>query len=105
MRGLGVNAWGILWVAVVGTLIAGPGCGAEKVTGIAECDDYLSKYQKCVEHLPAERKEAFEQHLERTRAAWVALAKNPGTRPALHQSCSLSLEAARSSTAQYHCTW
>jgi hypothetical protein len=74
--------------------------------GVAECDDYLSKYQRCVaERVPGDKKKAFEDALARTRTSWQALAGNPGARPGLPQACSLALQTARTTLKQYSCSW
>jgi hypothetical protein len=79
---------------------------AGSAIGVAECDDYLSKYQRCVAaHVPADQKKAFEQSLERTRASWKALAANPGARPGLPQACHLALETVQTTMQSYACAW
>jgi hypothetical protein len=74
--------------------------------GIHECDDYLLKYSRCVEaKVPAEQRKVHADSVSRMRAAWKAMASEPGVRPGLGQSCSLALETARSSMEQYGCQW
>jgi hypothetical protein len=74
--------------------------------GIADCDDYLAKYSRCVDdQVPQERRTAFEENTKRTRATWKAMAANPGARPGLGQACRLALDTARTTMQQYHCTW
>jgi hypothetical protein len=73
--------------------------------GVPECDSYLGKYEKCIERAPADRRKPLHENLDGTRAAWKALADNPGARPGLAQACSLALDTARTSMTQYDCTW
>jgi hypothetical protein len=87
---------------------AGPGdAGAsEAAVGVPECDDYLSKYARCIaDKVPADRRESFHDALARTRTSWIALAANPGARPGLPQACSLALQTARTTLKQYACAW
>jgi hypothetical protein len=80
--------------------------GSPDGVGIAECDDYLAKYSRCVDgKVPADQRKVFEESLARMRAAWKTMAADPGARPGLGQSCSLALETARSSLQQYGCAW
>lgn len=82
------------------------GCGRKADIGVTECDDYLAKYEKCVaKRVPSENKKAFEENLARTRGAWTAMAQNAGARPGLGQACSLALDTARSTMAEYRCDW
>jgi hypothetical protein len=74
--------------------------------GIPECDDYLSKYERCIaDKVPSDRKKAFGDALDRTRTSWKMLAANPGARPGLPQACSLALQTAETTLKQYACTW
>jgi hypothetical protein len=73
--------------------------------GVPECDDYLTKFQQCVAKAPADRKQALEQNLERTRTAWKGLAANPGAKPGLPQTCTLALQTARTTLKQLDCSW
>lgn len=74
--------------------------------GIAECDDYLSKYGRCVaEKVPSEQRPVYEENVTRMRAAWKTMAADPGVRPGLGQSCAMALESARSSMQSFNCDW
>jgi hypothetical protein len=74
--------------------------------GVPECDDYLSKYERCIaDKVPSDHKKAFGDALDRTRTAWKTLAANPGARPGLPQACSLALQTAQTTLKQYACTW
>jgi len=92
-----------LYLAAMCTVFAG--CGPMKITGIAECDEYLASYKSCLKHIPDDRKQAFQDHLDRTRAVWTAMSKNPGTRPALGQACSLARDSAKLTMGEYRCSW
>jgi hypothetical protein len=86
----------------------GNDAGASSPTGlgIAECDDFLSKYARCIaDKAPPERKQVLQEGLERTRSTWSSLATNPGARPGLPQACSLALETAKITMKPYACSW
>lgn len=88
-----------------GSADASTAAGPDAV-GIADCDDYLEKYSRCVgDHVPAERRTAFEENTKRTRTTWKTMAANPGSRPGLGQACRLALDTARTTMQQYHCSW
>jgi hypothetical protein len=74
--------------------------------GVAECDDYLWKYGRCVGgKIPSDQRKTYEDSLARMRIAWKTMAADPGARPGLSQACSLALDTARTSMGQYNCEW
>jgi hypothetical protein len=76
------------------------------MTGVAPCDEYLKKVRKCIsDRAPDEVRKPLETNLKRTRASWLALAKNPGTRPSLDQTCGLALQAMRAQLQTLSCEW
>jgi hypothetical protein len=74
--------------------------------GVPECDDFLAKYERCIESkVPVERQKAYEDALARTRDTWKGLAANPGARPGLPQACRLVLATVQTTMKSYMCTW
>ena len=74
-------------------------------TGVAECDDYLSKYQACVDsRVPEASRAAFRQSLEQTRAAWRSAVATPGGKNGLTALCTQARDAAKTSMAAYGCS-
>ena len=89
-----------------GDSTAEDGGTAANAVGIAECDEYLAKYARCIaDKAPADRRQTLEDSLERTRATWKALAANPGARPGLPQACGLARQTAQSTLKAYACSW
>jgi hypothetical protein len=84
---------------------ASSSASASAAVGVPECDNYIGKLEECIAHVPADRKKALEDSLERTRATWRTLASNPGARPGLPQSCTLALQTARTTMKQFDCAW
>jgi len=74
--------------------------------GVEECDEYLTKYQRCIDaKVPSDRKKAMQDALARTRSTWKTLADNPGARPGLPQACSLAQQTAQTTLKEYACAW
>ncbi len=80
--------------------------GLSDQIGIAECDEYLSKYSRCIaDKVPSDHKKALEDALERTRSTWKLLGANPGARPGLPQACGLAMQTAQTALKKYTCAW
>jgi hypothetical protein len=73
-------------------------------TGIPECDDYLTKYEACVNSkLPADQRGTFATSIAQSRAAWKTAAENPGSRDIMKQTCTTALEQTRTAMKAYGC--
>jgi hypothetical protein len=85
---------------------ADAGAASSSNIGIAECDEYVAKVHRCIaDHVPGDRKKSLEGSLARNRRAWTAMAANPGTRPALGQSCQLALHGVQTTMQRFSCNW
>jgi hypothetical protein len=77
----------------------------EKI-GIAECDDFLAKYDDCVtKNVPEAQRAQYESTLKQWRDSWRQLAKNDMTKGTLAAACKQALESAKSSMKSYNCTF
>ncbi len=75
-------------------------------TGIPECDDYLAKYEKCVdEKVPAVAKPGIKQSIDKMRQTYKTSAKNPAAKAGLSQGCTQALETTKQAMASYGCSW
>jgi curli biogenesis system outer membrane secretion channel CsgG len=73
--------------------------------GIAECDDYLNKYQACVQSkVPEGTRAALIQSLDQTRAAWRTTLAVPGGKDSLAAACKQMRDATKASMSAYGCT-
>lgn len=73
--------------------------------GIAECDDYLNKYEACLNgKVPEAARAALQQSLEATRDAWRQAAGQAQGADALRNACVQAHESTRSSLQAYGCT-
>ena len=77
----------------------------EKI-GIAECDDFLAKYDDCVtKNVPEAQRAQYESMLKQWRDSWRQLAKSEMTKGTLAAACKQALESAKSSMKSYNCTF
>src|SRR5438067_3459522 len=72
------------------TTTTAPSSG-EKI-GIAECDEYIAKYEACSSKVPEAGRAAYKSALDQTRASWKKLADNPTTRASLTAACKQATE-------------
>ena len=73
---------------------------------MAECDDFIAKYEACVSgKVPAAQQATFKPAIEQWRSSWKKLADNPATKGTLASVCKSSLDQAKASLASYGCTW
>lgn len=88
-----------------------PGAAAGTSTGAAafgvpECDDYLAKYEACVDSkVPESARATVRQGIDQTRAAWTQVAATPQGKASLAVGCRQATETAKTAMAAYGCTW
>lgn len=75
---------------------AGTGTTAA-VTGVAACDEYLARVEKCMnnKNVPEASKAAYKQSLETNRTAWKQAAATPQGKQSLETSCKAALDGAK----------
>ncbi len=71
--------------------------------GVAECDEYITKYTACLGKMPAAAKGAMEKGLATMKTAWKQAAATEAGKTALAQGCKTALETAKKSMAVYKC--
>jgi hypothetical protein len=72
--------------------------------GVAECDDYLAKVDKCVaSKVPEAARAQYRSGIEQTRKSWRDLAANPQTRGSLAAACKTAVESARQTYKGFGC--
>jgi hypothetical protein len=75
-------------------------------TGVAECDDYLEKYEACLNaKVPEAGRATLKASFETTRKSWNTAAATPEGRAGLAQACKAAKDAAKQSMAAYGCSW
>jgi hypothetical protein len=80
------------------------GGGADKI-GVAECDEYIEKYTKCIDtKMPEASRQQMKDAMTQSAKAWKDAAAGPG-KDALATSCKTALDAAKQATASMGCEW
>jgi hypothetical protein len=95
-------------------LLACKGGGEEAATsatttgpiGVAECDEYVTKYEKCVtSKAPAASRAELKNNVEAMQSSWKTAAANPAAARGLAQGCKQALATAKTAMASYGCDW
>jgi hypothetical protein len=74
--------------------------------GVAECDTFITAYEKCVStKVPEQARGPLRDSVARWRTEWKILADNPQTRGTLAAACKTQLEATRTQMKAYGCTF
>jgi len=80
------------------------GGGGDKI-GIAECDEYIEKYTKCIsDKVPEAARGSMKDAMDATVKAWKEAAAGPA-KDGLATACKAALDAAKTATAQMGCEW
>jgi hypothetical protein len=74
--------------------------------GVAECDEYIAKYEACLNgKVPEAARAAYKTSFETMRTTWKKAAETPQGKAALAQGCKTALEQAKTAFGSYGCTW
>ena len=72
--------------------------------GIAECDDFIAKYEACINSkVPEAQRAQYKPALDQWRSQWRQLAGNPQTKASLAQACKTAQDQAKTSMKTYGC--
>ena len=91
----------------VALLIAGTVTSAQtQSTGVAGCDEFLTKYDACVtSKLPAAQRATYKAQLDQTRKLWVDMVKDPSAKATLEATCKQTMEAIKASLQSFGCSF
>ena len=67
--------------------------------GVAECDEYVARYEACLEKMPGPAGEAPRQALHAQRESLRATAANPSSRAAVKRTCRELMEGLAQNAA------
>ena len=82
----------------------GGGGGGDKI-GIAECDEYIEKYTKCIsDKVPEAARAQMKDAMDQSAKAWKEAAAGPA-KDGLATACKAALDAAKQATASMGCEW
>lgn len=74
--------------------------------GVAECDDFIQKYEACVNSkVPETARSMVKANLDSMRTAWKKAAETPQGKAGLAQGCKTALENAKTTMGSYGCSW
>ena len=78
---------------------------ADKI-GIPECDDYIEKYEACVNSkVPEAQRAALKSAFETARNSWKQAAANPQGKAAIASGCKQAHDMAKQQMSAYSCAW
>lgn len=78
---------------------------AAAVTGIADCDQFLSAYEQCVsEKVPEQARAQMKTGIEQWKSAWRDMANNAATKDALPQICQQARASSKPALDAYGCS-
>ena len=98
---------GAFAVGIAGAaLLIGVTAANAQSTGIAACDEFLTKYDACVgSKIPEAQRATFKTQIDQTRKAWVDMAKNPTTKATMESTCKQTMDATKASLTAYGCSF
>jgi len=74
--------------------------------GVPECDEYIKKYEACVNSkVPEAQRAAFKSSFDTLRKSWKDAAANPQTKAGLTTGCKQALDQAKQTFSSYSCEW
>lgn len=74
--------------------------------GVPECDEYIEKYEACLNSkVPEAQRAMFKSSFETMRKTWKESAANPQAKAALATGCKQAIETAKTSMSSFACTW
>ena len=80
------------------------GAAAQELTGLADCDTFITRYEACVTtRVPAGSQAALKAQIDLWRSEWVKMAKDPATRPVLEGVCKSTMQQIRASVKTLGC--
>jgi hypothetical protein len=85
---------------------ASPAAPSGDKIGVAECDDYIAKYEACVNSkVPEAQRAAMKTAFEQAREGYRKAAATPQGKATLAQACKTAEATAKQSMAAYGCTF
>lgn len=72
--------------------------------GVAECDDYIARYQKCIdEKIPERSKKAYKEVIDETVKYWKTQTESPEEKMGLVSACNVAYLGSRKTLAAFGC--
>lgn len=87
-------------------LLVGVTAANAQSTGVAACDEFLTKYDACVgSKIPEAQRATFKTQIDQTRKAWIDMAKNPSAKTTMEATCKQTMDATKASLTAYGCSF
>ena len=78
---------------------------ANAVTGISECDQFLSAYEQCLsDKVPEQARAQMKLGIDQWKNAWRDMANNAATKDALPQICQQARASSKPTLDAYGCS-
>ena len=92
--------------ANTGTANSGSTTASGDKIGVAECDEFIQKYEACVNSkVPESARSMVKANLDSMRNAWKQAAATPQGKAGLATGCKQALEQAKTTMGSYGCSW
>ena len=83
-----------------------PAAAGAPNTGVAECDEYITKYEACVSaKVPEAARAAMMQGFDAQRSSFKQAASTEAGKATLPGTCKQALDTAKAAMASYNCSW
>ena len=87
-------------------LLVGVTAANAQSTGIAACDEFLTKYDACVgSKIPEAQRAMYKTQIDQTRKAWIDMARNPSAKASMEATCKQTIDATKASLTAYGCSF
>jgi hypothetical protein len=74
--------------------------------GVPECDDFIAKYESCVNgKVPEMARAQYQSGLKQWKESWKKLADNPQTKGTLAAACKQAKEQQEAALKSFGCTF
>lgn len=74
--------------------------------GVAECDDFIAKYEACVSgKVPEMARAQYQSAVKQWKESWKKLADNPQTKGTLAAACKQAREQQEAALKSFGCTF
>ena len=74
------------------------GAAGDKI-GVAECDEYITKWKACMDKMPAAAKPAQEAAFKQMKDSWKTAAATPAGKDGLKTGCKSALDGLANNPA------
>lgn len=71
--------------------------------GVTECDEYITKTEKCLEKMPEASRATFKTGIDATINAWKQSATTPEAKASLATGCKAALDGMKQSMGSFGC--